>query len=195
MLYSVSEDRYFTTRGAGRPTILPIWQVPGPQAEILLPESMLYFPYSATPPLSLGSQKTPLSGEAFEDMKKSLGNLWSLPWDHRLHFTFQSIDVLSSLFYHGRSNSIESTTRARHTIDPHYQLATLEAAGGSFVIYDIDYHGSNAVYSLGCKYTAADAEEVSLRIEPSLFSVETAGSSSRFFFRQPPFTAPWRRLM
>lgn len=192
MLYGYGEDRYYTTKGAGRPSLLPIWQVSDLQDEILTAKSAMFFPYSATPPFLPGNQKIPLSDGALEVMRRSLGNLWSLPWDHRLHFTFQRVDLLSSMFYHGRASSSEPDAQAGYITGHYDQLAALELVGGSFVIYDIDDYGSKALYSLSCKYTAADAEEVSLRIEPSLFSISPGPN---FSFKQPPFTAPWRRLM
>ena len=171
------QNGYFTTKGAGRPSPLPTWEESNTQLDNLEVKPLMYFPYSATPtPYHLVSQSTAACEAELEAVKRSLGNLSSLPWDHRLEIVFQKIDALrDTLFYD--------------------QLAFLERTGGRFRVYDFDKHGACASYSLHHDYTAVDAEEIALRIEPSLFSIKNGGLGPCFTCERAPFTAPWRRLV
>ena len=189
------KDEFFTTKGNGRPSLLPLWQVHESQIESpdipidsMVSKSML-FPYSATPPRFLCSRKVFVSSEWLVAIKRSLGNLWSLPPDHRLEFAFQNVDLQSSY------NEKPSSSGTRDFRSPDAQLRALESGGGSFTVYDIDDNGESVQYCLRRKYSAADAEEIFLQIAPSIFSIAVSGTNLNTSFESPLQTAPWRRLM
>ena len=187
-------EEYLTTQGIGRPTILPFWYLNEPQEAKfegpLRPKSLL-LPYSATPPPQLGDEKIIISDKWLENVKASFGNLWSLPFDHRLDFIFQNVDVQVAFGQHPAA----STPQGRTAMRLNERLMALERNGGSFAVYDIDDHGSSAEYSVSRRYSAMDAEEIFLKIPPSQFSVHSSSSNLNFSFQRPHYVAPWRRLM
>lgn len=180
-------EEHFSTQGIGRPSLLPLGQIYDPAAGLpkAVTSDSILLPYSATPPPSFINQRAVVDVEALTRLKESFGNLWSLPFDHRLDFIFQSIHLCS----HG------GTPSAGLAVQTRFKLGGLEKAGGSFSVYDIDNQGNSAHYGLNRRYSAADAEEILLQIPPSRFSMAASGTDLNYSFVEPFHTAPWRRLM